>query len=156
MQEFPHHYRVTAVGAVQDDVELTAEGLPCLRSESPSEFGGPGDRWSPETMLVGAVADCFVLTFRAVARASRLTWMSVQCDVTGTLDRIDRVTQFTHLDIHAHVTVPAETDVGQARRALEKAERGCLIANSLKATVHLEPVVDVIGEPVEALAGLAR
>jgi uncharacterized OsmC-like protein len=45
--------------------------------------------------------------------------------------------------------------VEQARRALEKAERGCLISNSLKATVHLVPVVDVIGGPVEALAGVA-
>lgn len=156
MQEFPHYYRVTAVGAVQDDVELTAEGLPRLRSESPSEFGGPGDRWSPETLLVGAVADCFVLTLRAVARASKLTWTSLQCDVTGTLDRIDRVTQFTHLDIHALVTIPSGTDAEHARRVLEKAERGCLISNSLKATVHLEPTVHVVAEPVDALVGVTQ
>ena len=35
-----------------------------------AEFGGPGDLWSPETMLAGAVAGCFILTFRAAARAS--------------------------------------------------------------------------------------
>jgi organic hydroperoxide reductase OsmC/OhrA len=155
MQEFPHHYRVTAAGAVQGDVELTAERLPTLRSASPLEFGGPGDRWSPETLLVGAVADCFILTFRAVARASKLPWTSLQCDVTGTLDRIDRTTQFTHLDIHAHLTVPSGIDVDQARRALEKAERGCLISNSLKAEVHLEPDVEVAEEPVGALISVA-
>lgn len=150
MQELPHHYAVTAAGGVVGEVELAAERLPRLRSASPTEFDGPGDRWSPETFLVGAVADCFILTFRAVARASKLSWTSLQCDVTGTLDRVDRVTQFTHLDIHPHLTVPAGTDSDQARRALQKAERGCLISNSLKASIHMEPLVDV-AEPVEAL-----
>src|SRR5437762_7452446 len=127
MQEFPHHYAVTAAGATEGDVDLTAAGLPRLRSASPAEFGGPGDRWSPETLLVGAVADCFILTFRAVARASKLSWTSLQCDATGQLDRIDRVTQFTSVDIHAHLSVPAGTDPDQASRALDKAERSCLI-----------------------------
>ena len=156
MQELPHHYAVTAAGAVDGDVELTAERLPSLRSASPAEFGGPGDRWSPETFLVGAVADCFILTFRAVARASKLSWTLLQCDVTGTLDRADRVTQFTRLDVRAHLTVPAGADPDQARRALEKAERSCLIVNSLKAAIHLEPEVDVAAEPVGALTGVAH
>jgi len=92
MEEFPHHYTVAASGAVGGDVELTAERVPGLRSASPAEFGGPGDRWSPETLLVGAVADCFILTFRAVARASKLAWTSLQCDASDRLYRIDFVT----------------------------------------------------------------
>jgi organic hydroperoxide reductase OsmC/OhrA len=154
MQEFPHHYAVTAAGGVVGEVELTAERVPRLRSESPTEFGGPGDQWSPETLLVGAVADCFILTFRAIARASKLSWTSLRCDVSGTLDRVDRMTQFTHLNIHPRLTVPAGTDPDQARRALQKAERGCLISNSLKASIHLEAVVEVAAEPVEALTGV--
>jgi peroxiredoxin-like protein len=143
MQEFPHFYTVRAAGAVEGDVELTAERLPGLRSASPAEFGGPGDRWSPETFLVGAVADCFILTFRAVARASQLSWTSLRCDATGTLDRSDRLTQFTDVDLRARLTLPAGSDMDRARRALEKAERGCLISNSLKAKVHLESEIDV-------------
>src|SRR6266545_8422875 len=108
MQSLPHHYAVTVAGAVQGDVELTAERLTNLISASPAEFDGPGDRWSPETFLVGAVGDCFILTFRAVARVSQLPWTSLQCDATGTLDRIDHVTQFTGFAIHAHLDVPAD------------------------------------------------
>lgn len=37
---------------------------------------------------------------------------------------------------------------------LEKAERGCLIANSLKATIHLESDVDVATEQMSALTGV--
>jgi peroxiredoxin-like protein len=142
MQALPHRYRVKGTGRLTGDVELTAERLTMLRSASPAEFGGPGDRWSPETLLVGAVADCFILTFRAVANASKVSWTSLECDVTATLDRVDHVTQFTHLDITARLVVPAGVDAAKARHALEKAERSCLISRSLKATVALAAAVE--------------
>ena len=103
MQTLPHRYRVKGAGRITGDVELTAERLTVLQSASPAEFDGPGDRWSPETLLAGAGADCFILTFRAIAKASRLAWVSLDCDVTGNLDRVDRVTQFTHFDMTAHL-----------------------------------------------------
>jgi organic hydroperoxide reductase OsmC/OhrA len=143
MQAFPHHYAVSAAAGVDGDVILTSGALGALQSASPAEFDGPGDRWSPETFLVAAVADCFVLTFRAVARASKLPWTSLACDASGTLDRIDRVTHFTAFEIRAHLVVPEGADPDQARRALDKAEHSCLIANSLKAAIHLEPVITV-------------
>jgi organic hydroperoxide reductase OsmC/OhrA len=148
MQDFPHFYRVLADGTIDGDVALSAEHLSTLRSASPAQFGGPGDRWSPETFLVGALGDCFILTFRAVARASQLPWTTLQCEVTGTLDRIDRATQFTKFEIRAHLEVPAGTGVEQARRALEKAEHNCLISNSLKGAIQLIPEVHVAVEPV--------
>ena len=77
--------------------------------------------------------------------------MSLQCHVTGTLDRIDCVTQFTGFEIHARLDVPAGTDPGQARRALEKADHNCLISSSLKAAMHLVAQIDVAAEPVGEL-----
>jgi peroxiredoxin-like protein len=141
MQEFPHRYRVTAAGAADGDVNVTSPRLSALITAPPAEFGGPGDRWSPETMLVGAVADCFILTFRAVARAMKLPWESLTCDVEGTLDRVEKATQFTAFTVRATLTVAPGTDVDQAGRALDKAERNCLVTNSLKASVHLEAKV---------------
>ena len=143
MQALPHRYRVNGTGRTTGDVELTAERLAMLKSASPAAFDGPGDRWSPETFLVGAVADCFILTFRAVADASGLSWLSLDCDVTGTLDRVERVMQFTHFDLTARLTVPAGTDAGKARQALEKAERSCLISNSLKGSIALDVTVEI-------------
>jgi peroxiredoxin-like protein len=148
MQAFPHRYSVKGSGRAGGDVELTAERLAALPSASPAEFGGPGDRWSPETLLVGAVADCFILTFRAIAAASKLSWISLDCDVTGTLDRVNNVAQFTGFDMTAHLVVPAGENADRARRALDKAERNCLISSSLKGSVALNAVVE-IAEPAE-------
>jgi uncharacterized OsmC-like protein len=143
MQDFPHHYTVTALGAPGGDVELGGERLSVLRSASPAEFDGPGDRWSPETFLTAAVGDCLILTFRAVAQASRLAWTSLECSVTGTLDRVERTPQFVRFEIHARLRLPAGVDPEAGRRALEKAERNCLISNSLKAPIHLTMSIEV-------------
>jgi organic hydroperoxide reductase OsmC/OhrA len=143
MQEYPHHYAAGANAAEDGEITLSSTRLPHLASAAPAEFGGPGDRWSPETLLVAAVADCFVLTFRAIARLSKLKWISLTCDVVGTLDRVDRVPQFTAFDVRARLIVPAGANVEQAERLMVKAEQGCLITSSLKGPSHLEATVEV-------------
>ena len=143
MQAFPHRYTVEASGSLEGDVTLAGARLPSFRSAPPTEFDGPGDRWSPETLLVAAVADCFVLTFRAIARISKLPWISLSCDVVGTVDRVERVTQFTGFRVRVRLQVPEGTDQEQAHRVLAKTEQACLIANSLKAESYVEAEVEV-------------
>ena len=138
MQPFPHTYVVATTAAPIGEVVLTSAGLEPLTTAAPAEFDGPGNQWSPETMIVGAVANCFVLTFRAIANASQFHWAGLAVDVTGTLERIERVTRFTAFTIRTTLEIPAEASEEQARRLLTKAETTCLITRSLNATVHLE------------------
>jgi len=144
MHPFPHHYAVTTTAAPQGDILIERDGLPTLRTDAPVDFDGPGGRWSPEDLLVAAVADCLALTFRGIARASRFSWIGFAADVTGTLDRIERVSQFTHFDIVARVQIPEGANEDQARRIATKAEETCLITRSLKATVHLDIHIEVV------------
>ena len=141
MQSFPHHYQVSAHAGSEGEVSLTSPGLTVLASAAPSEFGGPGDRWSPETLLVGAVADCYVLSLRAVAKASSLPWNTISCQAEGKLDRIERTTRFTEIVLRIDLEIPPEVDEAKADRLLEKAKTACLISNSLACPVHLEKSV---------------
>lgn len=141
MQDFPHHYAVSAAARSDSNVELSSPGLENLQTAGPAEFGGPGDLWSPETLLVAAVADCFVLSFRAIARASKMDWISLSCDVVGDLNRIDKVTQFTGFTLRVVLEVPEGTIEEKAMRLLEKADRSCLLTNSLIADSHLDAEV---------------
>jgi organic hydroperoxide reductase OsmC/OhrA len=143
MKNLPHHYAVAATAGTEGNVDLTSPGLTRIDSAPPAEFGGPGDRWSPETLLVAAVADCFILTFRAIARASKLDWVSLSCDVDGALDRVDNVTRFTEFRLRAVLDAPPGTDEQKALRLLEKSERSCLITNSLTAENHLDAEVRI-------------
>ena len=131
MQDYPHRYKAAANGAAEGIIDTSSPGLESIPAMPPPEFDGPGDKWSPETMLVAAVANCFVLTFRAVARASKFEWNSVTCEVVGVLDRPERVTQFTEFYIDVALRVPSGTDEHKAHRLAEKSEQVCLVTNSL-------------------------
>lgn len=137
MHPYPHTYRVSAAGEASGTVAIRSEGLPELATASPPEFDGPGGVWSPETLLVGSIANCFILTFRALARATRLEWRQLECRVQGILEKADGVTQFTRFETSAELTVASGTDEKRATELLERAERGCLIANSLRGTRQL-------------------
>lgn len=131
MHPYPHLYTATAGGRPEGNVALTSPGLPEIASAPPPEFDGPGAVWSPETLLCVSLADCFVLSFRAIARASKCEWSDLTCRVEGVLERVDGVARFTRYTTFASLTVPSESDTAKARKLLEKAEHLCLISNSL-------------------------
>lgn len=133
-----HQYSVSA--SVQPDslVSIAAEGLPGIESGPPKEFGGSGEQWSPEDLLVAAVADCFVLSFKAIAAASKYDWVDLNCSATGTLDKVERAMQFTAINIKATLKIPAGADASRAQRLLEKSEKACFITNSLNVEPHLD------------------
>lgn len=137
MHPFPHHYVVGAVIRTDGDVPLSADGMRVIESAPPKEFGGPGNQWSPEGLLTAAVADCFVLNFRAIAAASKFSWTHLEARTQGTLDRVDGKIRFTRFDTHAKLSVPEGTDIERAKKLLEKAEITCLVANSLVSDRHL-------------------
>lgn len=139
----PHHYSVAAAGTEEGTVRVSAHGLPDLQTLPPPEFGGPGGTWSPETLLLGAVADCYVLSFRAVARASRLEWRSLDVDVQGVLDRVEGVTRFTRLTIAPRLQLAPGASATLARTVLRKAKSVCLVSNSLNADSELVLAADL-------------
>lgn len=141
MQDYPHHYKVAASAGPDGDVRLAGDKLDPIASAAPAEFGGPGDKWSPETLLTAAVAGCFVLSFRAIARASKVSWISLKCEVEAILERKEGVTKFTEFVVHATLSVPQDTREERAHRLLEKAEESCLVTNSLTGTTRLDAVV---------------
>jgi organic hydroperoxide reductase OsmC/OhrA len=147
MQDLPHHYQAAASSRPERHLDISSPGLDGLESAPPAEFGGPGDRWSPETLLVAAIAGCFVLTFKSIARASKFEWTSVTCEVEGVLDRVDSVTRFVSFHVRAVLDAPPGTDERRAKRLLDKAEENCLVTRSLSASTTLDTEVRVAREP---------
>lgn len=144
MHPFPHLYQVVAQGGAEGEVALETDHAPSLASTPPPQFGGPEGYWSPESLLVAAVADCFILSFRAIARASRFEWQHLNVEVEGVLDKDDNgIVRFVRLEICPTLTIAADGDEDKAQRLLEKAEKSCLITNSMKAEVNLETEVRI-------------
>jgi organic hydroperoxide reductase OsmC/OhrA len=135
---YPHVYHVTARGRQAGLVVVAAPGVGEIPTAPPPQFDGPGGTWSPESLLAAAVADCFVLSFRAISRASRFEWQALDCRVEAILERVDGITQFTRFKTFATLTVAAGSDRSKAQQLLAKAEHVCLVANSLTGARELE------------------
>ena len=137
MKELPHTYQVTASNDGAATITVNTAGAPSIKTAAPVEFGGPGNTWTPESLLTAAVADCFVLTFKAYSAASKLPWISLQCSVDGVLDKVGRNMAFSKFIVTATLTLPADGSTEKAQRILERSEKQCLITNSLQSDVEL-------------------
>jgi organic hydroperoxide reductase OsmC/OhrA len=145
MDAFPHTYTVSASGGSAGNLKTGAEGIPGLVVAAPAAFDGPGDQWSPEDLLMASIANCLILSFKAIAGASRLEWLEIHCESSGLLDKVERQLRFTSVSSRVRLVVPSADTVDKATRLLEKAESNCIIMNSLNIEGTLECDVVVAG-----------
>jgi organic hydroperoxide reductase OsmC/OhrA len=148
-QELPHHYLVLAHGTPAGPVQVSAQGVAELTTHAPPEFGGPEGFWSPETLFAGAIADCYILSFRAVARVSKLEWQKLSVEVDAILERAEGSLRFTHVVVRPRLVLAAGGSESLARTVLQKAKSSCLVTNSLTATCEVHGTVE-LAEPAAA------
>lgn len=141
IQPLPHRYHVQAVAAATGSVMVGAAGLPDVETQAPPEFGGPEGFWSPETLLAAAIADCYILSFRAAARASKLEWQDLEVGVDALLEHVDGITRFTRVKVSPRLGIPPAGNEATAIGVLHKAKRMCLVTNSLNAECELATLV---------------
>ena len=124
----------------------SADGLPTLALASPPAFGGPAGTWTPEHLYVLAATTCWLTTFLAVAELSKLEFEAVEAAGEGVLERGgDRRFWMASIVLRPRVSVRREEDRERALRLIEKAENACLIRNSVRSAITLEPEVVVAG-----------
>ena len=122
---------------------LTAGGKPPLPVAPPPEFRGPEGVWSPEDLLVASVNSCVMTTFLYYAGRERIVLSRYESDAEGTVVFEEGSLRFQKIVVRPKVQVASEEDRKKAASALEEAERKCLVSNSLRATVELQPEIEV-------------
>jgi peroxiredoxin-like protein len=120
---------------------LTAKGKPPLEVASPPEFKGHPGIWTPEDMLVSAVAACTMTTFVAFAARKEILLDSYECDATGTLEMVDGKFRFSRVTLRPRIVVARQEDRDKAVDVFHQAEASCLVANSLVTKVEGEPEI---------------
>ncbi|RPI27861.1 MAG: OsmC family peroxiredoxin [Acidobacteria bacterium] len=147
MTQFPLFYNNTIVWTGEKKGEVSGLKLPALPVATPPDFGGHEGFWSPEQCFVAAVNACVMSTFLAIAQLSKLSFESYKSEASGKLDKPEgQVMQFTEITVRPKLVVTHSNDLERAGRLLEKAEKQCLVSNSIKAVVHLEPEVTAAGD----------
>jgi len=135
-------YRVTATWEGGRRGKVSAEGItPPVQFSTPPEFKGDPGYWTPEHLLVAAVASCYVATFYALAEMAKLEFLGLELSVEGTLGKPEGKLRFTEIVLKPTLNIAQHRDSELANRLLAKADQGCLIARSLVCPVHLESLV---------------
>lgn len=126
------------------------QGVPRLiHFSAPPEFGGEPGVWTPEHFLLAAVASCFIETFKAVARASKLEFQGIEVAVDGLLEKEAAGLRFTKIFIRSALIIYDDAAHELALRVLNKAGRNCLVVRSLSSSVEVESKI-LVEKPVLA------
>jgi organic hydroperoxide reductase OsmC/OhrA len=145
--QFPLYYENGIEWTGEKKGRLSVPGLPSLQVATPPEFDGHEGFWSPEHYFVAAVNSCVMTTFLAIAQGSKLQYESYAAQAIGKLERIEgQGYQFTEIKIRLTLVISQSKDLERAGRILQKAEKQCLISNSIKAMVLLEPQILVAND----------
>lgn len=134
-------YRTTVRWAEQKRGAITAEGKPVIEVATPPEFKGHPGIWSPEDLFVASVNVCVMSTFLAFAERAGLAFSNYESEAEGVVELADGKFQVTTIAIKPRLTLKPGADAAKAREILEKAEANCLISNSVKTRVTLEPTI---------------
>lgn len=139
-----HIYTTTVQWKKERRGILSTTGLVDIEVGTPAQFpGGHDDIWSPEHMFVASADICLMNTFVAIAYNSKLDFTAYTSTAEGILDKGDDGYMITKITLKPHIVVSSESVVERTYRILEKAKNHCLITNSMKTIVNVEPTVTV-------------
>ena len=134
--------------AYSRDHEVRIGTKPPLPGSADPAFRGDPDRYSPEELLVAALAQCHMLWFLHLASADGVVVVGYTDRATGTM-RVEGAGhgQFREVVLRPCVTVAADDDVApgtpvtDARLAAlhARAHEHCFIARSVNCPVRLDP-----------------
>lgn len=140
-----HYYNVDLEWRSDRKGEISSPELDQkIEVATPPEFPkGMAGIWSPEHLFTAAVNSCFITTFLAIAENSKLEFKNFSCPAKGKLSKVDGKFAMAEVILEPVLTILNEEDREKAEKILHKAEKACLITNSLKAEVILKPVIEL-------------
>lgn len=128
------------------DVIFGSQERGCFEVATPPQFPkGMAGIWSPEHLFTAAVNSCLMTTFLAIAENFKLEFSGFDCVAKGTLEQVAGKYLMTEVVLEPEVTIQREEDREMALKVLQKSEAACLISNSVKAKISMNPVVRVMG-----------
>lgn len=145
--EETHSYQVRAKSTKLRSGVVASNAVPrpiCF--SAPPEFLGESGVWTPEHFFVASIVTCYVSTFSGMADLSKLSFVSLEVDADGALEKTPEGWRFVEVRLRPSLKIAREHDRERASRLLEKAEKSCLIARSISARVTLEASISVAVE----------
>jgi organic hydroperoxide reductase OsmC/OhrA len=108
---------------------------------SPPEFGGKKGTFTPEDAFVASVNMCIHMTFLKVATRARLNLLQYECEAIGeTESEIGNMYHFSKITLRPKIVVKDSSEE-KVLRLVKIAEKNCIVSNSVKCTVEVQPEI---------------
>jgi len=118
---------------------MTVAGKPPVEVATPPEFKGHDGIWSPEDLYVASVKSCIMTTFLAFAGRAGIAFEEYESEAEGVLEFVDGKFLFTRITVRPRIVLRPGEDRAKAEEILRKVEADCLISNSIRTEVTIEP-----------------
>jgi len=123
--------------------KLSSFGKPEVEVATPPEFGGEEGIWAPEELFVASVNSCIMTTFLYFANKEKLKFISYESEAEGILERSKRGFWFSQITLYPKIVVGNEEMMKKAKTLLDTAKTHCLISNSIRSKVMVNPKIVV-------------
>ena len=130
----------TTLRATGSDAIVSEPPLPALSVDAPKEFGGEGNHWTPEHLLLASVSSCFFTTYRALAHRQGLAVEEIVCRGHATVAKGRTGLELTGVRLAVDIEVSA-ADLEKAHALVQEAERRCIVSRGLSIPVKVNAVV---------------
>jgi organic hydroperoxide reductase OsmC/OhrA len=107
-------------------------------------FGGLQGRWTPEELLLAAIASCFTTTFRVVASNAQSDFTDLEVEASAVMRKLPSGYSLTEITIQPTLKIGESVDQDQALDLLKRAERLCLISRAIDTPLRFEPRLEVL------------
>ena len=115
-----------------------------------AELGGLQGRWTPEQLLLCALAGCFTTTFHDVARAAKFEYTDLEVEIEGSVRRSRTAgCNFNEILIRPRLTVHSDEERETGLTLLRRTKAVCMISRAITVPQTMEPAVETVKVPVE-------
>lgn len=149
--EEAHGFRVVAWWASgRTGIAKSSSAANVIHFTSPPAFGGVDGRWTPEDLLLSALAACYTTTLRTLAEGSRFDCTDLQVEVEAAIAKADQGYRFGEVLIRVSLTISHEEERSRALELLNKAKDLCLVSRALAVEQRFEAHVYTGKSPVKS------
>jgi len=138
-------YRVAAWWTSGRSGLAKSDSVPnAIHFTAPKEFGGLEGRWTPEELLLAALAGCFTTTLRTIAGSAQFDFTDLQVEASGTVRKAAEFGYgFSEIVIRPNLKIASSKERERALDLLEKTERLCLVSRAIRTPLKFEPQIEV-------------
>ena len=134
-----YHNKLKWKGEKKADLKFQESGQE-IEVATPPEFGGHENIITPQELFVSSANVCLMTTLLGTLKNMNIELVSYESEAEGILETVDKMKIFTKIIIRPKIK--AKTTEEQIRLVIQHTEKRCLVMNSMKTQVIIEPKIE--------------